>query len=151
MYFLRFVELFHAPNCLEQGLALQTWVLRGFSLVKWVFMGYLGVLPVECVLLCDFPRVTMYFMRIGELLHETNCLEQGLALQIWVLRGFSLVKWVFMGYFTKYFTRSRYAPVYSPVYSPVYFPVYSPVYFPVYLTMYFTRTRYAPVYSPMYF
>src|ERR1044072_1748140 len=57
---------------------------------QWVFMVYLGVLPVECVFLCDFPRVTMYFMRIGELLHETNCLEQGLALQTWVLRGFSL-------------------------------------------------------------
>src|ERR1044072_3055861 len=88
MYFMRIGELLHETNCLEQGLALQTWVLRGFSLVKWVFMVYLGVLPVECVFLCDFPRVTMYFMRIGELLHETNCLEQGLALQTWVLRGF---------------------------------------------------------------
>src|ERR1044072_6605830 len=83
MYFMRIGELFHEANCLEQGLALQTCVLRGFSLVKWVFMVYLLFLPVECVSLCRFPRVTMYVTRSGELLHETNCLEQGLALQNW--------------------------------------------------------------------
>ena len=43
-------------------------------------MGFLGVLPVERGVLCDFPRVTRYFMRFPGGFPEGSGVPRGLAL-----------------------------------------------------------------------